>query len=187
MTIQRIDDLKEPPIVGRYYLVPCVRVSKGRLPGWWPVTGPRHDDAEIIGFKPEHRHYDLRFITPAQLDLLCVRGRYDRPSIWDLLAGVATGQPDGEAHARVCTKLGPVVYRKRLCRREQPIYQVDGALRPRWILPLEKKLEASTVKCGKCPHRGLPLESLPREPGTDIVTCPGHGLRWDLKTGKMVI
>ena len=31
------------------------------------------------------------------------------------------------------------------------------------------------------------LLSLPREEGTDIVTCPGHGLRWDLKTGQLVL
>ena len=34
---QRIDKLKAPPVVGKFYMVPCVR----REGAWLPVTGPR--------------------------------------------------------------------------------------------------------------------------------------------------
>jgi len=87
MTIQRIDDLKEPPIVGRYYLVPCIKVTSAEsLPvGFWPVTGPQHEDKEIIGFAWRHWHYDFRFLTHAQH----LRKTLDRGSVLCTAQGCA--------------------------------------------------------------------------------------------------
>jgi nitrite reductase/ring-hydroxylating ferredoxin subunit len=39
--------------------------------------------------------------------------------------------------------------------------------------------------CSYCPHKGMPLHDAVRLNG-DIVECPGHAIRWNLKTGKMV-
>lgn len=172
MTLQRIDDLKEPPIVGRYYLVPCIKVTSAESSpvGFWPVTGPQHEDREIIGFAWRHWHYDFRFLTHAQH----LRKTLDRGSV------LCTAQGEHKEPGIAAE----VVYKPRLCQREVlgfPAYKAH------WLPQLRDAHADARVKCGKCPHRGLPLESLPREPGTDIVTCPGHGLRWDLKTGKMVI
>lgn len=180
MSFPRADELKTPPVVGKFYMVPCIWAGRE----WWPITGPQHEDAEIIGFKTQHRHYDLRFVSPLQMDRLCERGWWKRALHWPDDA-VQTEKSDGDAHSRVCIKIGTPRYRRLKCWREQPPYQIDGVARLMWVAPLEQKLASAKVKCGKCPHRGLPLESLPRVPGTDIVTCPGHGLRWDLKTGEL--
>jgi hypothetical protein len=51
------------PIVGRYYLVPCVDAfgyRGGKVT--WPVMGPIHNDADI-GITFEHYHLDLRFLS----------------------------------------------------------------------------------------------------------------------------
>lgn len=180
--IENITDMGEAPTVGRFYWVPCVRVP-GR--GFWPVTGPRHEDAAIIKFPRPHWHYDLRFTSEAQMAFLCNRGRYAR-DLGALLFG-KVGLPDGEAHGSVLVgrKLAPPVLRRRRCLRAQPSFVIDGEAPP-WQAELEAAYSQQKVACQKCPHRGLPLASLPRIEGTNQVICPGHGLRWDLGTGKLV-
>ena len=64
--IQRIDDLREPPVVGRFYMVPTVRYKWRYRMSDWPVIGPRHNDAMLLNFKPMHYHVDGRFITNAE-------------------------------------------------------------------------------------------------------------------------
>ncbi|MFY0539938.1 sigma factor-like helix-turn-helix DNA-binding protein [Nannocystis pusilla] len=68
-----VDTLEGPPELGRVYLVPCVYIDPaahvgyaGLLKGWWPVIGPRHEDAEIVGFEPMHWHFDYRFLSDTQ-------------------------------------------------------------------------------------------------------------------------
>lgn len=184
--IPNVEDLTEPPIVGKFYMVPCIRTQTvdGELVNntWWPVTGPRHEDTEFIGFSKQHRHYDIRFLNNDQMDKLCNRGRHRKISFF----GPDPDQPDSEAHNNVTTSNMEPVRRRLKCKRTQPSYSAGGTSTPRWIAPLSEHLSDARIKCGKCPHRGLPLLSLPREPGTDIVQCVGHGLRFDLKTGKLV-
>lgn len=50
---------------------------------------------------------------------------------------------------------------------------------------LEPEFAHCTLKEGRCPHRNFPLNGL--EPDSDgNVICPGHGLKWNLATGKLV-
>lgn len=188
MSVPNIEDLTEPPIVGKFYMVPCVRKPDqnrewGEASGWVPILGPRHSDEEIIGFSILHYHYDPRFLTPSQWDRIVhagtVAARPHRLFAAPLIDGLA--------------QFGPPVLRPRKCHRLMPRvpfsdadkqWQKEG--KEFWLRPLEEHYASKRVTCGKCPHRGLPLLSLPREPGTDIVTCVGHGLRWDLKTGELV-
>ena len=182
---QRIDKLKAPPVVGKFYMVPCIRVTESSYlpPGLWPITGPKHEDAELLNFPFQHFHVDVRFLTPKQVrahgspyglgDGSSVRSVLVRP----ITVTFADGSPNSVRWS------GPELAELR-CRRKMPLYP-EVADQPLWK-QLGDAYADKRVKCGKCPHRGLPLESLPREPGTDIVTCPGHGLRWDLKTGEMV-
>lgn len=182
--IPNIEDLTEPPIVGKFYMVPCVEVSQakeqhGHRGGIFPVTGPKHEDAEIVGFPPHHWHYDFRFFDLRQW----AWAQTFHESPFNRALCVETQNyftkeliPNHGISAK------PTLMRRR-CHRLQPEY--PGHL-PLWRLELPKAYAERRVTCGKCPHRGLPLLSLPREPGTDIVTCPGHGLRWDLKTGALV-
>lgn len=182
--IQCVEDLKEPPVVGRYYMVPCVEVQagvSGLSPGFWPVTGPQHEDHDVIGFPHRHWHFDFRFLSAEQAkqkamqrgSVLTTERNTWRP--WHR----QDGPGDIEGIPGIAMR---VTLQRRRCMRAAERFP---RLRAEWMRALEQKHEGCVVKCGKCPHRGLPLESLPREKG-DIVTCPGHGLRWDLKTGKLV-
>jgi hypothetical protein len=131
-------------------------------------------------------NYDLRFLTQEQLDFLCWRSRKGAtvaPHTNEEAHGIVYVPSAYSDEARsVKVELRPLV-----CQREQPAYRLmKYADRPPWLALMDGHFSEARVKCGKCPHRGLPLESLPREPGTDIVICRGHGLRWDLKTGELV-
>lgn len=174
--IPNIEDLKEPPVVGKYYMVPCVEVTSGAsglTVGWWPVTGTQHEDAEVVGFKPRHWHYDFRFLTANQ-----------HKQKWLERGSVLTVAQDwGGGLTPVPGIIPKTLHQKRRCMRAQSEFP---RARAGWLKELEGAYADKRVTCGKCPHRGLPLESLPREPGTDNVVCPGHGLRWDLKTGQLV-
>lgn len=68
--IPKVDDLTEPPVVGRHYLVPCVEAADNRagLPlGHWPVIGPKHRDAGTVDFPDMHWHFDFRFLLAPQI------------------------------------------------------------------------------------------------------------------------
>lgn len=199
--LQRIDDMQSPPVIGQRYLVPCVRVAgpvgsrkplrrgvgsdgcEGMLPGWWPVIGPEHEDAAILAFPHQHWHFDLRFLSKSQ-----VRNRR---------IGVEEGH--ASSIARLLSfpltnhgSLGTPEHRPRRCLREQPDWSAWMSVagrshRPEIMLKLERiaLVKGQTLKaCKVCPHRGLPLGSIPAVDG--IVTCPGHGMRWDASTGQPV-
>jgi hypothetical protein len=171
--MQNIEDLTTEPIVGETYMVPCVYGTSsktGVARCWMPITGPMHSDAEYIGFEPLHFHYDHRFTPDDEWrELLHHGGIFGTPGDPEL--NVISNRDESRGIAR----------RKMVCLRN---------VRPYPEVSFHEELNAAyadkRVTCGKCPHRGLPLLSLPREPGTDIVTCVGHGLKWDLKTGALV-
>jgi len=176
--MDRPEDLATPPIVGRYYLVPCVEIRLagfGWSRGFWPVIGPEHEDAKLLNFSQRHFHVDARFLTAPQLAEVSRfrHGVFSNPIC-------TSSRIDGR---RLPGWRAPTL-RKRLCQREQPAYPARGL--PELVPELPAAFVQAKVKCGRCPHKGLPLSSLPREPGTDIVTCPGHGLRWDLASGALM-
>lgn len=182
--IQNIEDLTEPPTVGKFYMVPCVHVretarglSLGQPSGWLPVMGPKHGDAEVVEFPWRHWHYDFRFFTDRALRVL-----WGNP--FSNVLRTETQPRQGTPEPLPGISSAPT-NRRMKCRRAMPEYPADK-VETLWLPELRKEFADKRVKCGNCPHRGLPLSSLPREPGTSIVTCPGHGLRWDLTTGSLV-
>ena len=171
MSLVRVEDLTEPPVIGETYLVPCVWGTPNKrndpdLYKWYPIIGPRHSDAEYIKFEPLHFHFDHQFMADADRDSLGGIFGPEEPLVY-VLANY--DQDTGIVH-------WPLVCLRHI--KKYPSLSFSKAL--------NEAYEDKTVTCGKCPHRGLPLGCLPREPGTNIVTCPGHGLRWDLTTGKLV-
>lgn len=152
--------------VGRRYRVPTVRGYIFRKLRDWPVIGPLHEDADIIGYAPLHYHIDWRFVPDRDLP----------PARWSLYAIVMNESPLN----RSLEEQRPVV-RLRLCRRTWAPYPRDKAT---WLPQLEAKYAGCALKGAVCPHRGLPLDSCPADEN-GIVTCPGHGLRWDINTGKL--
>lgn len=176
--MDKVEDLQVPPIVGRYYLVPCVAIvvaDFGWSRGFWPVIGPEHEDAKLLNFGQRHFHVDARFLSARQLAEV---NRFRHGVFSNPICTTSWG-----VGRRLSGWRAPAL-RRRLCQREQPAYPADGL--PERYPQLPAAFAQARVKCGRCPHKGLPLSSLPREPGTDIVTCPGHGLRWNLASGELI-
>jgi hypothetical protein len=160
-------------------------------PGWWPVFGPRHEDGELLGFPWQHYHFDPRFLTNKQIKN---RTRYrllGKEEIFGIPLtdhGASSAEhirqfaPDHlKEHKHIAAvPLPPPEYRRLRCKRRMPEYT-----NPALAVKLEPHFYGRTLKsCKVCPHRGLPLASLPV--GEDgLVVCPGHGLRWDAKTGEL--
>jgi hypothetical protein len=87
-------------------------------------------------------------------------------------------------------------YRPMVCTRQMPEYPVvvyagRSATEKTYytvIQRLEKPYAKARLKtkssCMRCPHRKMLLNGVPNDGET--VVCPGHGLRWNLKTGGLV-
>lgn len=173
MTIQRVDNMTEAPIVGRYYLVRCVKW--GLRPSWWPVTGPVHEDAEL-GIPHQHLHHDVRFMN----DFEC-RSEDVEHVLWkvlrtDLITGI---------------DVTSLQYRKRKCQRVQPVFPMPTTSSTSGRFEAHQQRHVGMVAgmvakdCRTCPHRGMRLTALPVE-ADGGVTCPGHGLRWNATTGALM-
>lgn len=178
--IQHVEDLTGPPVEGQRYLVPTVVYPWFGKTEAWPVMGPKHTDAEHIGFEPEHYHVDLRFLTGPQVR------RIEKASyryIGDVVAGAPLATRDAGPH--------PAPVLKRLtCRSTEHHYPVWEVKRQRWYPRLAGAY--SGRKCGRnadgglvCPHKGFALGSLkPDEHGR--VVCPLHGLVIDIQAGAVI-
>lgn len=167
--LQRLDEIDHEPVVGRYYLVPCVYgrtdISEYHQ-DWHPVLLPLHSDPEL-GEAPAvpHWHLDRRF-TPVHLGGESERSNRDS-------AGQVVRQDEH----------GPIEWRKRRCVRQMP----DWPLEKNFAKRLEALCQEARLKpgCMKCPHRGTDLRNLPQRPDGTVM-CPSHGLVWNLTTGELV-
>lgn len=186
--LPRVEDLVSPPVIGQRYLVPCVLVPRegiGSTPfGWWPVNGRLHDDADL-GVPQQHYHFDPRFMSTRQFEC--------RMKFWERRVELLD-LPHEIAKSDVLASILPqpknilslrYQVRRMTCMREMPLFP-----RPRvmstWLPGLEERYADKIAKdCRTCPHRGLPLSSIPVDEH-GMVTCPGHGLRWNRKTGNLV-
>jgi hypothetical protein len=190
MSTEHLGDVAKPEI-GKFYLVPCVRVGLNAKTVWmdsncWvPVIGPKHIDAEHLEFTYEHYHIDWRFV-----------GR----TAWKY----ATSGPSGSALGRVLTNSDgdaykpllntPPALRRIKCKREMPTFPTRKQIPDRWGtdhgIKWERLERAQAITCNKlkpgniCPHRGIDLTSFAQPDGTAV--CPGPGLRWNLNTGELM-
>ena len=191
--------------VGKFYQVPHVRaIWLISTPKWIPVIGPCHSDYEIIGFLPAHFHVDYRFLPKSLREEQA--GYYGKSRGIDGIFGlpIAYAVPEIEIPPDMPTKTetfhpnnkgisldylpNPSVplesyYRliKSQLKAEYPEYPPSVE----WLRALEEAYKDQTLKPGLiCPHRGAPLEGMvPDSEGS--VTCPLHGLRWNIETGRM--
>ena len=182
---QHIDTLDRPPTVGTRYLVPTVLYPWfGKLEAW-PVMGPKHTDAEHVGFHPEHYHVDLRFLSDVQVR------RIERLSHFMGIETVVASAPLAARDAAGGTQPHPDPVTKRLtCRRSDHGYPLHGARSQQGLRRLAEAYGGR--KCGRnadgalvCPHKGFVLSSLePDEHGR--VVCPLHGLVIDTRSASVV-
>lgn len=167
--LQRVDRLKEPPVVGHFYLVPLVHGKWFGIIRDWPVIGLKHDDIEFLDFEVSHYHVDTRFLR-----------------VRSTLLPMAPTSPLHEQIVKWGGKepLRKPFWRRRKCLREQHIFRGPEL----GMRKLEDGFTGRQCAKGKrgfvCPHKQFPLGSTPAIDG--MITCPLHGLRVDAKTGVVV-
>lgn len=176
-SIPRLDELTGPPVFGRRYLVPHVRLRDEAIatamrmnPHWvrprscWPVLGPVHEDAAIIGTPDLHYHLDPRFLCPVDEATWGPAG-----DVFRIVMG--TRMVEAEALLPATCWSSTIEYPRH---------------RMSWLPRLEEAYAEARVDCRTCPHRGVYLGSLQADEH-GAVTCPGHGLSWNLKTGRLAV
>ena len=163
---------------GCVYRVPVAHGTWRHRTRDWVVIGPRHEDAEFIGFPHQHFHVDPRFVP-----VTTWRDAMDSPrGIGDIL-----GAPLMEAINPTSNWVAPTLLgiRRRKMLRTVPDSMIASLMQTApWLASLRAAYADDRLRDGVCPHRGLPLHGL--EVGADgCVTCPGHGLRWNVRTGRL--
>jgi len=178
--------------VGRTYPVPCLfivpeyRTKWIPEDGWVPVIGPKHRDPEHLEFRVDHYHVDWRFVPAKSYRVARNVSALKAPHPLVITADREFQRVVGE----------PEVRRIR-CRREMPDFPAlvnDGSQQADWHrltvrrfarLEIAQAFTCNKLKPGNvCPHRGIDLTPFEQPDGTAI--CPGHGLRWNLRTGELM-
>ena len=181
--------------IGKTYRVPHVRARWviGERIRWLPVIAPMHQDAEIIQYPHDHWHVDYRFVSEAvawrAAEYWITAGYasplynavFAQPLMASRVVPTDYGWPIGEAWRLKDHPVETWSQVKRVkCRRRYPPYPS-----PPWAYELEQAYCFDTLRAGVCPHRGADLSTMtPDDQG--VVTCPLHGLKWNLETGLMV-
>lgn len=208
-----VPPLPEHLVAGKRYSVPAVhaRIRDGHPPQWLPILGRNHEDADIVGFEPQHWHIDLRFATDRQLQTLDPNhnGRcYMR------VVTLSNVQPQGQTCEAAALRLAR--YMRDTGASAESVHETDTWLFEHEEHPVGTWYRIAAMECHRttlpayphglaywseilnaryagrtwngpsrqCPHRGAPLAGI--EPDEDgIVTCPLHGLEFDACTGKV--
>lgn len=166
----------DEPVPGGYYWVSFVNVERvKKTPKWMPILGPLHEDKAVINFPYLHWHMDWRFASQGYYEdrlKLCV----DPARIHMFIVNASYGYAQKKTTPDITT-----IHRRFVkCRRLMPPYPE----KVRWGQQLEAAFADTKMKCLTCPHRGLPLD--PRMAKDGVITCTGHGLKWNLQTGDLV-
>ena len=164
---------------GTKYLVPCFFPFRGTMrPKWYPIllAESTHTDPDL-GVTVEHLHYDSRFI--ADKDLLMKDGQ-------PYIASVVVGLPAHHTWEQM-EKSSMIVWKKRACYRKEQVFPqpqferlVTGRIKDQYA---HTRMENMT-----CPHRGTCMKGHPVKNinGKQGVTCPAHGLTWDIETRFLI-
>jgi hypothetical protein len=180
---QRVTDLREPPVVGRFYLVPTVIYPWLSLqPQPIPVFPTLHEDSRFFKFADLHFHADPRFLSHTL---------WKRADNWSgFRTALATCQAvpvsrrdtggDGIVpHPRI-------VWRRMTCKRLDVEYRHGGTREVASIRDAYAGQQCRKLRSGwQCPHQRWPMGSL--APDVDgIITCPLHGLKVRASDGVVV-
>ena len=166
MTIQNIEDVRNPVKVGEQYLVPCIVKRLDELMYITPVINHPHTDREN-GQNYIHYHADYRFVKHNKAGNLPHIQNTHSKHIY-----VNNNRPvlgiDGQLEYYIL----PV------------INEEFAAITPITFIQ-NSKLKHNCIYKGKCPHRGFDLSQVPSKNG--IITCPLHGLKFDEKTKNLIL
>lgn len=160
--LKRVDQIVGSLIDGRTYLVPTVRAEWLKTHGVadWPVIGPRHKDPDL-GVDISHYHIDLRFVPFADF------------------------QRDNNTVVNESCD-APIRYEPWTCRQA---CVVISNVRTPLMVDLNRRYAGKQCMGSRklgwiCPHKKLWLGSQP--PVKGMITCPGHGLRIDADSGRIL-
>lgn len=175
MTVPLLSTLREPPVPGRFYMVPVIVNHGKNFGGARPVLGPLHTDVDLFPHFPwPHYHIDLRFLTKRQ---------EHKMATWywgDALGAVGSLPISHQPEYGLPLAKGRPVLAKRKCRHAGYGYAESHAVRDH-VGQLERAYgapcKAITRPDGRklCPHRKVDLSSFPPRPDGTVV-CPLHGL-----------
>jgi hypothetical protein len=159
----------ENPQIGDLFMVRTVRFARNGRIFIWPVVDHIHTD-EGYGQPNPHYHIDWRFMSQKIIN--------------EQRAWFALGlNPEIETEYFVPIMKDELIeefYMEWEYLRDHcfPKTQTFSALRD---LMLQK---GAKMKRMRCPHHGTNLLSC--KPVDGVVTCPQHGLKWNIKTGVLV-
>jgi nitrite reductase/ring-hydroxylating ferredoxin subunit len=173
--VQKIDDLKHPPVIGEFYLVPCMVEDKhvvtrsGPLSDdilaqeihIYPVINHTHNDIEN-GQKDVHYHRDYRF-TPMS----------DKYKLGDIIKS-----------SRIYPATDDIFKNKKLEYFVMECIDVNQKIITPVSMISNSKLKHKCIHKGKCPHRGYDLSQ--EVPRNGKITCPLHGLQFDSITRALM-
>lgn len=144
--------------------------------GTLPLLNALADDEPFINGNtlPTHIHIDWRFLKPA--DYVYFQRNYGAKR---LLEQVITFPYSAEILRAVQPSTRPMLCYRSWWHLEWPAYK-SAPFMPQ----LERKYACATLAAGRCPHRGVAVAAMIQDDDGYLV-CPGHGLRWDPKTGKL--
>lgn len=186
-----IEKLTSPPIVGEIYRVPCMfgqiaLLSKAQVKSaeWWPIMRPPHQDSiyfpqtksiwvdndysstlvEEIFYEDDpnsyqHYHVDPRFAPDEYY------------TGWEVV---------NKDYHNIIDIQGKIKWQEMVCLREMPTQRLFTGFGQRFVDDHKDK----KIKCGRCPHRGVLLNSVPVIDG--VITCPNHGLRFNAETKQCI-
>lgn len=163
--IPRFDELKSPPVIHQFYIVPTAFHPKF---GEVPVRGEPHSDKYIIGEAREHFHYNIPFLPYSVLEKVIndIEGKEarvpyaDMPSLASVAIFLSSSLTRGE--------------KAFMCLREDPVYPSAN------FLPnLTEAYLGQKANNNRCVHQGLDLSQVPVKNGCR--ECPLHGLCYDEK------
>lgn len=181
--MQKVNEV-EALIVGTKYLVPCTLNPYGDwLPGQWiPILYAKesHSDPELT-VHTHHLHYDTRFISGHKLLIghgVClaatrITGLY-RPYTFDQLVA-----------------LGEITWRSRKCYRAEQLLPQTKVFQVSVVDKIKDSFKDQNIHMENmiCPHRGTCLKSHPVKEfhqNQKGITCPAHGLSWNIETGCLI-
>jgi hypothetical protein len=187
--------MASPPVVGETYLVPCIRINHGNEIWDVPVFGTVHSDPELgLAASFDHLHIDQRFVTEIYLNKFhyCgINNLFAKPEAsmtshrWLTLPVLSGPDIRGAREEKPMECLREAYFTPYTVNRDRSVNRWFTGDSLNHFGKFEDKYANTTLKaCKVCPHRGIPLGSMPVRDG--LITCPGHGLDFDACTGKLV-
>ena len=154
------------------------------------MLGPQHNDVQFLGFRHERLHVDPRFIP----ERVWHDERFRNPVPGYATTPISYVWPEGADAQVMLDDIDPQAplppwyrLRRRKRLRTQADYPDEWARSRSWHAALVAAYrDVALGSAGICPHQGADLATF--QPDADgRVTCPLHGLRWNIATGKLAV